>query len=141
MKQVVGKYMQAAKNIEANKRNHNSMDESGDGADADADAAIGMEPPGFKASIDDDFISEQGDGTLNPRLINRPDDNTFVSSVSNCISACFLCIIICMFHCSCWLDINMNSVCCVCDTGECNKWNTWWHGSFYGYRWSEAYKE
>ncbi|XP_028762140.1 late embryogenesis abundant protein D-34-like [Neltuma alba] len=75
--QVVGKYMQAAENIEANKSN-NPVNESGDDADA---AAEWRQPPGFRASIDDDFISEQGDATLNPRLVRRAGDNNFVPSV------------------------------------------------------------
>lgn len=68
--------MQAAEN-EANKRN-DSVNESGDAA-----AATQMRPPGFRTSIDDDFISEQGNATLNPRLVSKPDDNNFVPSVSN----------------------------------------------------------
>ncbi|KAI9118920.1 hypothetical protein K1719_009595 [Acacia pycnantha] len=74
--QVVGKYKQAADENEANKRNNNSASESGDAAEAR------MKPPGFRVSIDDDFISEQGDATLNPRLLRKPDDNNFVPSES-----------------------------------------------------------
>ncbi|XP_054785023.1 late embryogenesis abundant protein D-34-like [Prosopis cineraria] len=77
--QVVGKYMQPV-DAEAKKRNNNSGTDDAVNESAGDAASAWMQAPGFKASIDDDFISEQGDATLNPRLVRKADDNNFVPS-------------------------------------------------------------
>lgn len=85
-KQLVGQYVQAA---DVPKRNSRLSGGGGRDAVNEGDTAS-MQPPGYKATQDIDFISERrgANASLNPRLVRNQQNNnnntlSYVSSVTH----------------------------------------------------------